>query len=1400
MARYEAWCRLAETLEKKGSTFKVQGSMSQDIDRSPDRRSPSSDRRMTIDERIAEAHERHPALFERLEAILEQTRWLQDCTAKDLLEWVAETVPDRYPGLFDEMPDRDGQLAFLDTMLTLFRMSKIREQVRLSREDPHSPSKYIIQRDQSYDPDGWKNLMATPLLTGKEPKYPSQSLPGFVDNENSILKRPDIAIKLNEFTAGGEVLILGAMIEEFHELYELCPDASMFHLVNYSPREARNVADYAWNRFPELRARVKVYNIDATDIGEQIDAGSIRFVRVSGVLSDEYSDEEHNDAILEAVLTAASSGGLVVVRLSPGKGHDWYAAGRAAVLRAIEGRATVLANEAVNVIFKMNDGAERITHSVKRESPSGDISSKFIVHSSQETEDGHQVSRRKPYTENRSPWTLRQSPSGTATKRIVTIDPRAQELLPEKHGEELNDFLAHSKQFKDVWRILIERDKEERDGLIFTMYRSDGSRISFSLPISSEDSLSGIIERTRDLYRRNRSEFHSGRRGIVYWLSRVTSWVFNASFVLTLATPVIFHFEESIKAYIFEPWCTISGLPVLERLLTLWSVTLSLPILFMGGGLIAVSIFAILPEVCGDMIGKMLNHLGWMDSGYFQLKPEERANYVLHELKEKAKKRGDDELLDALNCIGGFQEVRWTPYFRGLDVPTRRIRISANLTNSKKALAYVIIRRAKMLLAHDLTRYPRSELYYSKLYINTGDFLFRHWHYTPVFHIYSLFITVAETLAIRIPRFINFVFIGLRERLLGPPESSVLNSVERSLRKDGFVVVRQIARDYVLFEEQSEALIERARNTFADLTRIDFPEGSAYYCAERFSPEEARSLQKFVSNASMSNEDAQGLPVKGFKRSFLVAGLAAAVLSAYLLRTGISRIQNTVNALKLAHIDDLSPGQIKETLNYAKDNLPEDYVFYYTIAWYVYGDNRQSEMCGTFLREWLGDAMDARCAELLSEDSDFNSATKRMAAARWIGERNLSRYLPRLIAHQKKLEAGEPFKSYELFLETARDVEFDPSMAEMVIRRKKLRELRIVNEAIRKLRSADAEKEKKAIKPTLDSQGHTKFFKEKRHPAALAGPYDQRSRIRKDLRRTQHRASPSGEGDSPSFDSSTGSEQDSAQDRESVVGSRKSTKSRAHSAEGIVHSENRERRPTNDARRNTTGQPANHKPPTADDTLKDLKAMMHRCDMYEALNADVVDKLEKVLVVASSDLMGSIDEKELGLRLALANGYKQMGYRIRSALRDKEIVWVDENEDIASRIAEATGTEKRKIIFIDSGDLAPRIRTMSGMKPGEDYCILETKMQKHDPLTIQFLNLDAFVLMGIGVLDGEYDLIRFTYRLLTGEDIDDEILTRIAEKTDSSWYIISVTPRAIMFDGDDQRNCNLLRKIFAVAA
>ncbi|NQU95641.1 MAG: hypothetical protein HQ549_05370 [Candidatus Omnitrophica bacterium] len=230
---------------------------------------------------------------------------------------------------------------------------RLRRKVAIVTDD--MLEKYLPPEGLKWDNDGWRKLLVTPLRGGSEPLYPSITFPMFVERENNILN--SAGINLDEFTRDREIVILGFTGAEFYEIAEQCPNASRYHLVNYSQEAIIEEGNYVWNMFPELRERVSVYNIDAEEIGEHIPSNSICLLRATGIFSYEYSTELRMKRIRDIARKVVLPDGVIMLRFSAGP-TEWQDSERERISKEIENDAGVIFAEGIYFIFKNSAAPE----------------------------------------------------------------------------------------------------------------------------------------------------------------------------------------------------------------------------------------------------------------------------------------------------------------------------------------------------------------------------------------------------------------------------------------------------------------------------------------------------------------------------------------------------------------------------------------------------------------------------------------------------------------------------------------------------------------------------------------------------------------------------------------------------------------------------------------------------------------------------------------------------------------------------------------------------------------------------------------------------------------------------------------------------------------------------------
>jgi hypothetical protein len=182
----------------------------------------------------------------------------------------------------------------------------------------------------------------------------------------------------------------------------------------------------------------------------------------------------------------------------------------------------------------------------------------------------------------------RESASGSGAK-AVEITRQAQEALPEAVRENLLSFLKDSERFKNIWRIVVDKPKGKGKEFVFRFHRADGTHIEFTIVLDKREAPQALIEKVAELYGKRKSEFHSGRKGLVYWMSRSVFWVLYASLPIMALTMFIRQYEDRLQHVIFTKWVTEADhLGAFVSFINLWSLGMALPAILLMCGAIAI--------------------------------------------------------------------------------------------------------------------------------------------------------------------------------------------------------------------------------------------------------------------------------------------------------------------------------------------------------------------------------------------------------------------------------------------------------------------------------------------------------------------------------------------------------------------------------------------------------------------------------------------------------------------------------------------------------------------------------------------------------------------------------------------------------------------------------------------
>ncbi|MFH1846360.1 MAG: ARMT1-like domain-containing protein [Candidatus Omnitrophota bacterium] len=184
------------------------------------------------------------------------------------------------------------------------------------------------------------------------------------------------------------------------------------------------------------------------------------------------------------------------------------------------------------------------------------------------------------------------------------------------------------------------------------------------------------------------------------------------------------------------------------------------------------------------------------------------------------------------------------------------------------------------------------------------------------------------------------------------------------------------------------------------------------------------------------------------------------------------------------------------------------------------------------------------------------------------------------------------------------------------------------------------------------------------------------------------------------------------------------------------------------------------------------------------------------LVVIKKDFIDRL-YKETPLGILMNDGYKKTLQKLRKMLGPDNFIVADEDFKLDAFI-EKSVAGGRKIIILDDGALSERYAN-TGIKgePGKDYVFMVpgTSLDIRKD-AVEFVDITALVLLGIGIMDEDDMLCRIAYKKFTGEEITKELLLSILT---GKLETINILPRIIAISSDVDCSRSMMR-LFEIAA
>jgi len=235
--------------------------------------------------------------------------------------------------------------------------------------------------------------------------------------------------------------------------------------------------------------------------------------------------------------------------------------------------------------------------------------------------------------------------------------------------------------------------------------------------------------------------------------------------------------------------------------------------------------------------------------------------------------------------------------------------------------------------------------------------------------------------------------------------------------------------------------------------------------------------------------------------------------------------------------------------------------------------------------------------------------------------------------------------------------------------------------------------------------------------------------------------------------------------------------------------------------------------------IAEVESMMERVSRHSILTTreSKVD-YKKVVIIAKKALTQNLTGDKGALGAALTDKYRVMAQGLKKIFPNSEnIVEVDTPDELVAKTNDLLGRrEGLKVIILDDGTLTKGLipeaiaAKMKG-EAGTDYCLVSadreamaarmSKLKADLPDTdlntiIPFVNLNAMVMMGVGILDNDRVLFEAAYKTFTGER---EVPPGLMSETKISW-LIRALPRIGKFDINEAEELKNLKRLFDVAA
>ena len=226
--------------------------------------------------------------------------------------------------------------------------------------------------------------------------------------------------------------------------------------------------------------------------------------------------------------------------------------------------------------------------------------------------------------------------------------------------------------------------------------------------------------------------------------------------------------------------------------------------------------------------------------------------------------------------------------------------------------------------------------------------------------------------------------------------------------------------------------------------------------------------------------------------------------------------------------------------------------------------------------------------------------------------------------------------------------------------------------------------------------------------------------------------------------------------------------------------------------------PVVHETPKA--AIASVEESVRQASIHLTLSQEGAINLSHIAIIMKRDLPESISigKKDTLLSETLRGQYQVMKQHLRKTFSGEQgVVEVANQHELTAQMNALIG-QGLKVIVLDNGTLTQGIDTSAIQgKAGENYCIVSADSAEDlDATTIQFVNLNAMALMGVGILYNDITLFQVAYRAFTGHEVPEDVMSDLARK---ALWIIRALPRIVRFT-NELRDQGILRKLFAVSA